>query len=124
MRRYGSDTKRSLIFKNSWSVSTTGKLFMTTGHHLVEEEDEAKPRLTPEEASRCSLRVERQVLRRLPETQALLLSVKTMMYPLSEIRAEGSGPALATAIEGLPNRLAHYKARPQWGESVKEYLRS
>lgn len=50
------------------------------------------------------------------------------MYPLKDIKAEGSGPELADAIDGLLTGNApgmnKYKSAVRWGKSVKEYLRS
>lgn len=46
---------------------------------------------------------------------------------MAEIRDEGSGEALATAIEGLKEgsvpRMNSYKKEVVWGEKVKDFLR-
>ena len=39
---------------------------------------------------------------RLPKTQAILFSFKTYLYPVTDIKAEGLGPEVADAMEGLP----------------------
>lgn len=71
--------------------------------------------------------MERQFLHRLPESRAILFSFKTLLYPLSEIKEEGLGEALAEAIDGLKLGNApgfhFYKRAAAWGESAKEYLR-
>lgn len=73
-------------------------------------------------------RVELQTLSRLPKTRAVLFSFKTYLYSLRELRAEGLGPQVADAIEGLKTGNApgmwNYKGAPQWGEPVCRYLRS
>lgn len=73
-------------------------------------------------------RVEFQTLTRLPETRALLFSFKTYLHSLAEIKAEGRGPELADAIEGLSKGNApgmwRYKAAVRWGPKAIEYLRS
>lgn len=46
--------------------------------------------------------MELQTLTRLPKTQAILFSFKTYIYPVTDIKAEGLGPEVADAIEGLP----------------------
>lgn len=46
--------------------------------------------------------MELQTLTRLPKTQAILFSFKTYLYPVTEIKADGLGPEVAGAIEGLP----------------------
>lgn len=56
-----------------------------------------------------------------------LTTTQTYIYPISDIRAEGNGPILADAIDGLANgsvpRIAVYKKQVVWGEKVKAYLR-
>lgn len=74
------------------------------------------------------MRCELQTLSRLPETKAILFSFKTHLYTLDEIKAEGLGPQLANAIDGLKQGNAPgmwtYKGAIRWGKKVKEYLRS
>lgn len=72
--------------------------------------------------------MELQTLSRLPETRALLFSFKTYLYPLREIKEEGSGPEVADAIQGLKSGNAPgmwvYKGGVRWAERVCQYLRS
>lgn len=74
------------------------------------------------------LRSERQVVHRLPKSGAIVFSFKTYLYPIKDIKAEGAGEELATAIDGLKlgtvPQFHWYKKAPVWGEAVKEYLRS
>ena len=57
-----------------------------------------------------------------------MFSFKTYMYPISDLKAEGLGPEVADAIEGLKKGNApgmwRYKSAVRWGRSVLEYLRS
>jgi hypothetical protein len=50
------------------------------------------------------------------------------MYPIRQIKEEGLGEELATAIDGLRGgsvpRMYWYKRGVVWGEGVKEFLRS
>jgi hypothetical protein len=63
----------------------------------------------------------------LPETKALLFSFKTYLYPLAQLKEEGAGEDLATAIEGIQGgsvpELHFYKRAVVWGDPVKRYLR-
>lgn len=72
--------------------------------------------------------MELQTLTRLPETRAILFSFKTYLYRLSDMKADGEGPGLADAIEGLKAGNAPgmwiYKGGGKWAERVCEYLRS
>lgn len=78
--------------------------------------------------SQVHLRSERQVVHRLPKSGAIVFSFKTYLYPIKDIKAEGSGEELATAIDGLKlgtvPQFHWYKKAPVWGEAVKGYLRS
>lgn len=68
------------------------------------------------------------MLWRLPETKALVFSFKTYLYPLQEIKEEGMGEDLASAIDGLKDGsvpgMNFYKKGVIWGEAVKAFLRS
>lgn len=74
------------------------------------------------------MRVELQTLSRLPRTRAVLFSFKTLLYTLEEIKAEGLGPQLADAIDGLGKGNAPemhiYKGAVRWGKAVNAFLRS
>ncbi|KAK4152214.1 hypothetical protein C8A00DRAFT_16454 [Chaetomidium leptoderma] len=110
----------------NWSFQTHPELYAPSGNHVHAGEK------VEEEASidmeRARFRVELQTLTRLPETQAILFSFKTYMYPLDEIRAEGLGPQLADAIDGLKAGNAPgmwvYKGGVRWGKAACEYLRA
>ena len=74
------------------------------------------------------LRIEYQTLMRLPQTKAILFSFKSYLYPIEDVKAEGMGPQLADAIEGLKRGNASqmwvYKGAVRWGKSICAYLRS
>lgn len=74
------------------------------------------------------MRVELQTLSRLPQSRAIMFSFKTLLYTLDEIKAEGLGPQLADAIDGLKQGNAPemwtYKGAVRWGKAVKDFLRS
>lgn len=84
--------------------------------------------LTSSPTYQTYLRCERQLLHRLPHTKALVFSFKTYLYPIRELKEEGSGPELADAIEGLKEgsvpQMWFYKRGVVWGEKVCEFLRS
>lgn len=74
------------------------------------------------------LRAELQHLFRLPTSQAIVFCYKTYLYPITQVKEEGQGEALAQAIEGLAlgnvPEIARYKGCEKWGEVVCDYLRS
>lgn len=56
-----------------------------------------------------------------------MFAFKTLLYPIEQIKAEGLGPQLADAIDGLKDGntpgMHFYKRGAVWGEAVKRYLR-
>ncbi|RSM03306.1 hypothetical protein CEP52_007486 [Fusarium oligoseptatum] len=87
------------VKRMNWVVQTHGDLINTSGNHIKEGDE-----FVADEEIDCSkahLRIELQTLTRLPQTRFVLFSFKTYLYPLKDVKEEGSGPALADAIEGL-----------------------
>ena len=70
----------------------------------------------------CCLRCERQLFTRMPQSGAIIMTIRTYLTPIKTIKQEGLGKELSRAIDGLPDDLAFYKKRNSWGEAVKEYL--
>jgi hypothetical protein len=68
------------------------------------------------------------MLHRLPQCGALVFSVRQYVYSIHSIKEEGSGPALAEAIDGLKtgnvSKIYFYKRAAEWAESVKGFLLS
>lgn len=71
------------------------------------------------------LRSERQTLRRLPVTGAVLFTIRTQQVPLRAVadRADVAG-AMASVVEAWPDRLARYRGATGWREPVVAWLRS
>lgn len=139
---YGAKLERSMdrffaalpvgrvVKRCNWSVTTNRELFALRGNHLSEEELAARAGKGKEEEvdlDECVLRCERQTLHRLPESKALVFAFKTYQYALQEIKDEGNGEALASAIEGLGQGsvpgMRVYKREVIWGKKVKAFLR-
>ncbi|KAM7183261.1 Protein of unknown function (DUF3445) domain containing protein [Naviculisporaceae sp. PSN 640] len=78
------------------------------------------------EAGKLFVRSERQTLRRLPVSKAIVFSLKTYLYPISDTKAAGYGQDLIKAIDGLGTGNApgmiEYKKSNVWGSKVKAYL--
>ncbi|KAL4926279.1 heme-dependent oxidative N-demethylase family protein [Aspergillus undulatus] len=133
------------VVRVNWSVMTRGTgLFAAFGGLHDHDHSHSNPQVPPgegdgeEDSERINpdtfdgtetfLRCERQTLHRLPKSKALLFGFHTYTYPLSDIKEEGLGEKLATAIEGLEGGsvpgVYGYKRGPYWGEAVKRFLRS
>ena len=74
------------------------------------------------------MRCELQTLFALQKSGGRILSVHLYLYPLKQIKEEGLGEELCTAIEGLKEgnvpAFWRYKRAPVWQEKVVAFLRS
>lgn len=82
------------------------------------------PDLSAESAGkRLWLRVERQTLRRLPETGAVVFTIRTLIEPLAEaVRDPAVARAMADRIREMESGMAAYKGIPLMREPVLAYL--
>jgi hypothetical protein len=68
-------------------------------------------------------RSERQTLRRLPRTGAILFTIRPYFIPLIEIAEESGVPGrLASAIRSWPDDVAQYKGKEAYQDIVLKYL--
>ncbi|KAI6329054.1 hypothetical protein MCOR03_005118 [Pyricularia oryzae] len=115
-----------VVKRLNWAITTESQLFTPSAYHVHEGDEVQKDEEVDIEKTR--LRVELQSLSRLPKTKAVIFSFKSYLYPVTDIKAEGLGPGLADAIEGLKKGNAPgmwtYKGAMRWGKAVCEYLRS
>ncbi len=81
-------------------------------------------RVTPESAGeKLWLRVERQTLRRLPETGAVVFTIRTHITRLDEaIRSRTSARDLAAAIRDMPPDLRRYKCIAPVAPALLDWL--
>lgn len=124
MFRFFNKLKPSDMWQRfNWSIQTHNNLFAITGNHSYDTEKSRE--LNYEEIdfdNGAFLRVERQLFIRLPQLGANVMTVRTYLTPLKQIKDEGSAKELIFAIDNLPEDLAHYKSRHRWGTAVKQYL--
>ncbi len=108
------------VWRLNWSLIDDPALFQPEGHGR----GELDPTITVENAGeRLWLRVERQTLRRLPETGAVLFTIRIHRWPLSRLadRPEAAG-RLAQSITTMPPAMQRYKSLPVFGDAVRAYL--
>jgi hypothetical protein len=109
-----------IVSRLNWSLLDDRALFQPGGKWRAE----ACPDITAENAgSRIFLRVERQTVRRLPLTEAVLFGVRVHVYPLDRVidrpdRAE----TLANAVRALPAEIGHYKSLPPFKRALLKWL--
>ncbi|KAK1981912.1 hypothetical protein LZ30DRAFT_591719 [Colletotrichum cereale] len=68
-------------------------------------------------------RSERQSLRRLPKTKAIVFTIRTYFHPITELASEDYVPGrLASAIRSWDEEVANYKGREKYEKVLLEYL--
>lgn len=105
------------VWRANWSVVESPALF-----HPQPREPRAD--LTAENAGRLLwLRVERQTLRRLPQSGAVVFTIRTLVPQLGELVATpGIAAALAERLRELEPGMAGYKGLPAMREPLLAYL--
>jgi dimethylamine monooxygenase subunit A len=84
----------------------------------------AAPRPASPTPADLHLRVERETLRRFPETNCVLFTIRTYVAPLSSLAEDpAEGCRLAEAIEALPDDVADYKQLDAIGAAAADLLR-
>jgi dimethylamine monooxygenase subunit A len=104
------------VWRLNWSLTDDPALFQPVGHGRRDID----PDITPENAGlRIYLRVERQTLRRLPRTGAVLFTIRTHQRPLESLADRPRELArLAEAVRGLPEDTARYKSITPFREAL------
>jgi hypothetical protein len=104
----------------NWSVLDDAMLFQPGGKWRVG----TKTDITAQNAGdRLFLRVERQTLRRLPKSNAVLFGIRVHVYPLSEVIDRPARAAtLSNAVRALPQEIAHYKSMLPLREALLGWL--
>ncbi len=104
----------------NWSVLDDPALFQPTGKWRV---DGATGITGDNAGDRLYLRVERQTLRRLPGSEAVLFGIRVHCYKLAAVidRPTRAGE-LAAAVRALPRDIAHYKSMLPFGDALLAWL--
>ncbi|HTN11512.1 MAG TPA: DUF3445 domain-containing protein [Acetobacteraceae bacterium] len=109
-----------LVERFNWSVVDDAALFQPAGHGRRAH----NAAITAANAgSMLFLRVERQTLSLLPDSGAVLFSIRIHRYPLARIAAQPAVAAnLHSAVEALPAEMAAYKSIPPFRDALLAYL--
>jgi len=92
----------------NWSVLDDATLFQPTGKW---REEHNRVVTAANAGDTLFLRVERQTLRRLPQTGAILFGIRVHVYPLgTAITEPATAVRLADAVRALPEETARYKS--------------
>lgn len=101
-----------------WSESTNGPedTFLHGHGHAAQPASYLAP-------STLRLRTERQTLRRLPRTGAIVFGIRTYLFKIEELaRERGVADRLASAVRSWPNDVGVYKGRKMYGDVLLKYL--
>lgn len=115
-RFFGALKPGRIVQRLNWSVMDDPTLFQTSRRMRTDID----PAITPDNAlTELVLRVERQTLRRLPDSGAVVFGIRTHITPLAQVAAlPGEAERLAEAVRGLPHDLAGYKATYHFADAL------
>ena len=106
------------MWRVNWSLNEDPTLFQPGSHGSAE----AASQLTPENAgAEVFLRLERQTLRRLSQTEAILFTIRILQCPLEQLNVS-EAHQLAQTLLHWPHDLRTYKSFPVYGPAVLSYL--
>lgn len=102
----------------NWNLVDDGSLF--------QPERRPGPHVEPHEvAERIWLRVERQTLRRLPQTGAVAFSIRVHQQPLATLAGDADVLArLRAAVDAMPEPTFRYKGLAPFADSLRTWIDS
>lgn len=111
-----------ILERRNWSLVNSGDLYAPDAGPIRA----AIPDIEPAQAGQALFtRVERQTLRRLPQTGGVLFTIRVWLNPLDEIAAEpGRLAAFARAWRAAPESFRDYKRLDLYDRLVEAYLRA
>ncbi len=105
-------------YRFNWSILETPELFLPQTHPYTGE-----PITAANAGALLWFRVERQTLRRLPQTQAILFTIRTYVTRLDQILTSPDlAQQLATTIQQIPPAVQTYKSLLPFRTALLEYL--
>ena len=108
------------IWRMNWSIVDDPVMLLEPSNSTLELD----PRITTDNAGETLwLRMERQCLRRLPQTGAIIFFTHTYVDPLSILRQiPGAATALISTIELMPKEMQNYKNLLPIRQALLSYL--
>lgn len=109
------------VWRLNWSLVDDPALFQPKGHNVTK----INSNLTNENVGdKIWLRIERQTLRRLENTGAILFTIRIHRWPLKAIAARPDIiKKLRAAIETMPEPMQQYKSLQAFGSSLTDFLK-
>ena len=102
------------IQRNNFFIQTTPEIFQQEPFESSLEQ--------PPPIQDLIIRHERQTLRRLPKSDAILFCVRTFFTPVTDLEAEPESlRALVDSALAMPEVMAKYKCRHVWMDTLQEW---
>ena len=109
-----------IAVRYNWSILDDPTLFQLGGKFRTDRNEQITPTNAGESVF---VRVERQTLTRLPESGAVIFTIRTHVYPLARVTARPEIAArLAEAVRALPPETVHYKSLGRFRDALLTYL--
>jgi dimethylamine monooxygenase subunit A len=106
------------VYRLNWSIVDSPDLFLESRF-----DTQPNPAITAANAGETLwLRVERQTLRRLPQTKAILFTIRTYINPLATCCDPATATQLNHAIQQIPTAMQAYKSLAPIREALLSYL--
>lgn len=108
------------VWRLNWNVHDSGEPFQPRGPGGVAPD----PRITPANAGqKLFFRVERQTLRRLPDSGAIVFTIRTYIRPLADFEQRPECAArLAAALRNYPPETFRYKNQGVFADAALAWL--
>ncbi|KAK0231279.1 hypothetical protein IW262DRAFT_1526371 [Armillaria fumosa] len=116
----GVDSEDDLVDPEelAWSTTTNGPEGEFAHGHPAHPPE--RPLVSPET---LRLRTERQTLRRMPLSGAVLFTIRTYVIPIEQLAREPGVPArMASAVRSWPESVETYKGKALYGSVLVDYL--
>ena len=102
-----------LVARTGWSLTASGELPLKLEHQVVQKDP-----------SKLIVRVERQTLRKVPNSKAIVFTIRIHRWPLGLIKEDlALADDLQAALKALPDELRDYKTETaELSSVVQRYL--
>jgi hypothetical protein len=98
------------VWRNNWGIAPTGNLIDAIYGSADAKEHRSFADVTVEDIKAKHVRVEYETFRRLPKTDYILFTIKTMSDPMYELeKVPSAAVCLARSIRGMSTKMRAYK---------------
>lgn len=108
------------VWRLNWSLLDDPALFQPAGHNRGERRADID---ADNAGDKVILRVERQTLRRLPQSGAIVFTIRIHRWPLSVLKSQPEAAArLRAAMASMPDAMRGYKSLAVFEEAAAAWL--